>query len=196
MWHRLRDVAEITTGYPFRGKVYPEEGGDVVVVQIKDIDAESGLTADRALQLRGEGGKYDRYLLAAGDVLFQSRGSRHPAALVDTTIRGIAALGLHVLKPNRRRIRPEFLVWYLNHPNAQAEIKDIAKGSYVPFVSKAALGELRLPVPPMQTQDRIVAIADLRQTERQLALQLEHLRQHLVDGANWQAVAREESKED
>jgi hypothetical protein len=48
----------------------------------------------------------------------------------------------------------------------------------------------------MQTQDRIVAIADLRQTERQLALQLEHLRQHLVDGANWQAVAREESKED
>jgi hypothetical protein len=194
MWYRLRDVTEITTGYPFRGKVYPEEGGDVMVVQIKDIDAESGLTADRTLQLRGEGGKYDRYLLAAGDVLFQSRGSRHPAALVDTTIRGIAALGLHVLKPNLRRIRPEFLVWYLNHPNAQAQIKDIAKGSYVPFVSKAALEQFRLPVPPMQIQDRMVAIANLRQRERKFAVQLEQLRQHLVDGVTWQAVARDNSK--
>src|SRR5258707_10311510 len=97
MWHRLRDVTEITTGYPFRGKVYPEEGGDVMVVQIKDIDAESGLTADRTLQLRGEGGKHDRYLLAPGDVGFQSRGSPHPAAPGDTTIRQIAALGLHAL---------------------------------------------------------------------------------------------------
>jgi hypothetical protein len=196
MWHRLRDVAQISTGYPFRGKVYPEEGGDVMVVQIKDIDAESGLTADRTLQLRSEGGKYDRYLLAAGDVLFQSRGSRHPAALVDATIHGIAALGLHVLKPNRRRIRSEFLVWYLNHPKAQADIKDIAKGSYVPFVSKAALEDFKLPVPPMQMQDRIVEVADLQQRERQLAVQLEHLRQHLVDSATWQAVARERSKGD
>lgn len=194
MWHRLRDVAEISTGYPFRGKVYPEEGGDVMVVQIKDIDAESGLTADRTLQLRSEGGKYDRYLLAAGDVLFQSRGSRHPAALVDATIHGIAALGLHVLKPNRRQIRSEFLVWYLNHPKAQADIKDIAKGSYVPFVSKAALEDFRLPVPPMQMQDRIVEVADLQQRERQLAVQLEQLRQHLVDSATWQVVARERSK--
>jgi hypothetical protein len=194
MWHRLRDVTEITTGYPFRGKVYPEEGGDVMVVQIKDIDAETGLTADRTLQLRGDGGKYDRYLLSDGDVLFQSRGSRHPAAMVDASIRGIAALGLHVLKPDRRRVRPEFLVWYLNHPNAQVEIKDIAKGSYVPFVSKAALEDLRIPVPPMEMQETIVEIADLHKKERLLAFQLEELRQHLVDKVTWQTVARNKSK--
>jgi hypothetical protein len=194
MWHRLRDVTQITTGYPFRGKVHPEEGGDVMVVQIKDIDAESGLTADRTLQLRGRDGKYDRYLLSTGDVLFQSRGSRHPVALVDVPIRGIAALGLHVLKSDRRRLRPEFLVWYLNHPNGQAEIKDVAKGSYVPFVSKAALEDLRIPIPPIQTQNKIVEIASLRQREQQLALQLEHLRQQVVDSATWQAAAGDKSK--
>jgi hypothetical protein len=190
MWHRLRDVAKITTGYPFREKVLPEVGGDVTVVQIKDIDADAGLTLDRTLQLHGQDGRYDRHLLERGDVLFQSRGSRHPVALVDVPIRAIAALGLHVLRPDQERVKPEYLVWYLNHPNAQAKFKDTARGSSVQFVSKGDLEEFKVPIPTLAIQEKIVATIRLCDHERKLSAQLVRLRQQLIDGATWMAATR------
>src|SRR5438132_209589 len=136
MRQRLAEVADIYAGFPFREKVSPEEGGDVAVVQIKDIDALTGLTVDNTLRLRSAGGRFDKYLLAVGDVLFQARGSRHPVAVITSPLRGIASLGLHVLRPHAPRVRPAYLAWYLNHPNTQALLKDSARGSYIPFIAK------------------------------------------------------------
>lgn len=189
MWCHLADVAHLFTGYPFRGKVNPEEGGDVAVVQIKDIDALTGLTVDDALRLRGAGGKFDKYLLAAGDVLFQARGSRHPVAVVAAPVRGIASQGLHVLRPHAFRVRPAYLAWYLNHPNTQTRLKDSARGSYIPFISKGDLEEFFVPVPPLDVQDRIVTVDELRRHAMELEMQLQRLQQQNVDAVTWQAAA-------
>lgn len=189
MRQRLAEVADISTGYPFRGKVYPEEGGDVAVVQIKDIDALTGLTVDDTLRLRGAGGKFDKYLLAPGDVLFQARGSRHPVAVVDAPVRGIASLGLHVLRPRAVRVRPAYLAWFLNHPNTQMKLKDSARGSYIPFISKGDLEEFFVSVPSLEVQDRIIAVDKLRRQAASLEAELEQLQQQYVDVVTWRAAA-------
>lgn len=188
MRQRLGNVADVSTGFPFRGKVYPEEGGDVTVVQIKDIDAATGLNVDGTLRLRSEGGKYDKYLLAVGDVLFQSRGSRHPVAVVNTPLRGIPALGLHLLRPHAKSVRPEYLAWCLNHPVTQAALKDSARGSYIPFVAKGDLEEFSVPIPPLDVQDRIVAVDRLRRREAELIQRLNILQQQYADAATWTAA--------
>ena len=97
----LGTVADVSTGYPFRKKVEPEAGGDIVLVQLKDMDGAEGVSGSGTITLRNDGGKYQRYLLQAGDLLFQSRGSRHPVAVVEAGIRGIAATGLHTIRPHR-----------------------------------------------------------------------------------------------
>ena len=48
-------------------------------------------------------GNTTAHLLQKGDLLFQSRGSRHPVAVVETGIRGIAATGSHVIRPDMDR---------------------------------------------------------------------------------------------
>ncbi len=187
----LGNVADVSTGYAFRKKVQPEEGGDVVLVQLKDMDGAEGVSGAGTVTLRNEGGKYERYLLQAGDLLFQSRGSRHPVAVVEAGIRGIAATGLHMIRPHARRVRPDYLAWWLNQPTSQAKFKnDLARGTYIPFVSKADLLAFHVPVPSLEVQGKIIEVDRLRRQERALREQLDTLTQQLVDGATIAAATR------
>ena len=190
MWRQLADVADVSTGYPFRGKVNPEEGGDLAVIQIKDVDAAAGLRRENLIMLRDEGSKYGKYLLKAGDVLFQSRGSRHPVAVVRDGVHGIAALGLHVIRPNGRHLLPDYLVWYMNHPRTQVKLKDAARGSYIPFVAKGDLAAFSIPIPSLEVQDRIGRIDQLGRQERQQLSRLSELLQEQTDAATWAAATR------
>lgn len=184
-------VAEVSTGYPFRKKVEPEQGGDVVLVQLKDIDGAEGACASGTIALRNEGGKYQRYLLQAGDLLFQSRGSRHPVAVVGTDIRGIAATGLHTIRPRHGRVLPEYLAWWLNHPVSQEVlVSKVARGQYIPFVSKADLLEFLVPVPALDVQRKIIDVDRLRRQERALRERLDTLTQQLVDDVTYAAADR------
>ena len=185
----LGTVADISTGYPFRTRVEPEEGGDLVLVQIRDLDGAEGFTTIGTIMLRSDHGKYQRYLLEAGDLLFQSRGSRHPVAMIKAGTRGIAAPGLHVIRPYAAHVLPQYLAWWLNHPTSQLRIReDLARGSYVPFVSKRDLEGLQVPVPSLQTQQRIVEVDELRRTELRLSGRLNELTQQLVDAATLTAA--------
>lgn len=187
----LGNVADVSTGYPFRRKVEPEAGGDVVLVQLKDMDGVEGVTASGAIALRNEGGKYERYLLQAGDLLFQSRGSRHPVAVVGAGIRGIAATGLHTIRPHRGRVLPEYLSWWLNHPVSQEKlVSKVARGQYIPFVSKADLLAFLVPVPSLEAQRKIIEVDRLRRLERALQEQLDTLTQQLVDDVTFAAADR------
>jgi hypothetical protein len=185
----LGTIAEVSTGYPFRTRVEPEEGGDLILVQIRDLDGAEGFTTAGTIMLRSDHGKYQRYLLEAGDLLFQSRGSRHPAVMIKAGTRGVAAPGLHVIRPHTAQVLPEYLAWWLNHPTSQLRIReDLARGSYVPFVSKRDLERLQVPVPSLSTQKQIVEVDALHRTELRLCARLEKLTQQLVDAATLTAA--------
>lgn len=187
----LGDVAAVSTGYPFRSRVESEQGGDIVLVQLKDIDGSAGVSGSGTIVLRNDKGRYERYLLDEGDLLFRSRGSRHPVAVVGRGLRAIAATGLHIIRPLRGQVLPEYLAWWLNHPASQAKLHDeLARGTYIPFVSKADLEKFRVPVPTLEVQRRIVEVHRLRRQERALRGELDRLTQQLVDTATLAAAKR------
>ena len=190
MWTPLGDVARVSTGYPFRRKVEAEEGGDIVLIQIKDVDSTEGVSASGTIVLRSEDGKYEKHLLQEGDLLFQSRGSRHPVAVVEGGVRGIAATGLLVLKPDHRRVMSSYLAWWLNHPQSQAKLTGVARGTYIPFISKGELDAFLVPLPALAVQAQIVEVDRLQRLEQKLGAQLEQLNQQLVHAATWTAATR------
>jgi restriction endonuclease S subunit len=192
MWTPLGEVARVSTGYPFRRKVEAEEGGDIVLIQIKDVDSTEGVSEGGTIVLRSEGGKYEKHLLQGGDLLFQSRGSRHPVAVVEGGVRGIAATGLLVIRPDRQRVMPGYLAWWLNHPQSQEKLtRGVARGTYIPFISKGELDAFLVPLPALTAQARIVEVDRLQRLEQTLATQLEQLNQQLVHAATWMAATRE-----
>jgi len=193
----LGDVASVSTAYAFRKKIDSEKDGDVAVIQMRDLDVDNaeGAIGTGAIRLRNDGGRYGRYLVREGDLLFQSRGSRHPVVIVRADVRGVAGSGLHVIRLTSGAVLPEYLAWWLNHPVSQSKLaKDVARGTYIPFVSKRDLEAFLVPIPAAEVQSQIVAIDRLRRRERELRGRLDALTQQLVDGATFTAAARNNSR--
>lgn len=192
---RLGDVAQLSTGYAFRGKVLPEEGGDLAVLQIKDLSTQGHLDLDGALRIRGIPA-YDRHRLRANDVLLQSRGTTNPAAVFEGTLRAIAALGLHIIRPKPDVLRPAFLYWYLNHPKTQQRLSDQARGSTVAFIAKSDMEDFSVPVPSLATQEQVITVDRLRRQEHTQAVELDRLRGQYIDALMWQTAASHRNNKD
>lgn len=193
MWKRLGDVAEVLTGYPFRGKVMPEDDGDLVTLQIKDLIGEGGLDLAGALRIRGEA-VHQRHLLRPNDILMQSRGTANRAAVFEGTVRAIAALGLLVIRPRVETVRPAFLLWYLNHPKAQDRLRDLARGSTVAFIAKTDATDFTVPTPSLALQEQVIAVDHLRRRERMLAAELDRMRANYIDTLMWHAAASDSTR--
>jgi hypothetical protein len=193
MWKRMGDVADVLTGYPFRGKVMPEDGGDLAAIQIKDLTIGGGLDLDGALRIRGEAA-YQRHLLQANDILMQSRGSANRAVVFEGTVRAIAALGLLVIRPQVQQVLPAFLLWFLSHPRTQERLRDLARGSTVDFIAKNDAADFMVPTPPLGLQEQVIAVDRLRRQERALAAELDRVRSNYIDTLMWQAAASDATK--
>lgn len=184
MKKRLRDIADFRIGYQFRGKVQPDPAGAVRVVQIKDIDSDLRI---RVLELTSVSiDKPEPYLTQAGDVLFLNRGHRLYAVVVPELDPNTIATGyFFILTSNARVMLPEYLAWTLNQPDFQESLRPYHRGSHIPMVSRSDVEELRIQVPPLEVQRRILALNNLLDQERRLFAAIQEKRSLLV-----QAVSR------
>ena len=71
----LKSIAILMAGHPLRGSINDTSGGEVAVVQMKDVDLESGLQKDQCYRINLTGRKKPDYL-KLGDILFVGRGYR------------------------------------------------------------------------------------------------------------------------
>lgn len=183
MKRRLADIAQVRPGYLFRGRVKPDPRGPVRVVQIKDIDA------DRQIRVAGLDrvtiDKPELYRVERGDVLFLSRGHRLYATVVpDVDVNTIATGYFFILRPRGGVLLPDFLAWSLNQPDFQESLKPIHRGSHMPMVARADLESLKIHVPRLAVQERVLHLNELLQRERHLATAIQEKRALLVQAAS------------
>lgn len=62
----------------------------------------------------------------------------------------------HVLRPHRDELLDAFLIYYLNF----SDLSDFISGMTVPKLNQGRLREIPIPLPPLEEQQRIVAILD------------------------------------
>ena len=166
---RLRDACSIQIGYTARSRFEPTTDGGVLTIQLRDFSVGGDINPDRLTRVRLDE-RVDRYLVAAGDVLFRSRGDRNTATALDARFvePAVAVLPLMVLRPTRAIILPEYLAWTINQPDAQRHFDLAARGTNLRMVPKASLDDLRLDVPDLETQKRIAVVAALAEREETL----------------------------
>ena len=180
----LSDVANFRTGYLFRGKVKPDPAGGVRVVQIKDIDADQKIRVGDLTPVNLD--RPDPYMTRSGDVLFLNRGHRlYPVVVPDVAANTIATGYFFILRPNARLIVSEYLAWALNQPDFQDSLRPYLRGSHIPMVSRTDVEGLRIDVPPLDVQRRILMLNNLLEDERRLSAAIYERRRQLV-----QAVSR------
>lgn len=179
--HRLlQDMAQIRSGYSFRGRIEPMPHGKYRVVQIKDVGAGARLAMQDLIRTEVAGVKAHHFL-RPGEVLFAARALQRWARVIETALPNtIFGSQFFVCKPHAG-LAPAYLAWYLNQPPAQRYFEENAAGTNVRIITKEALGRLPVVVPPLPKQHLIAHLYQLSQREQELVTTIQVKRRQLLE---------------
>jgi len=156
----LNNIATIQTGIFAK----PEPKGDVVYLHARHFNESGRLDSELFPDLKLNN-KLEKHLLQPGDVLFASKGNRNFATWYEQhDPKAVASTTFFVIRLNSKSsslILPAYLVWFLNHPQTQQQIKQFSRGSFIPSVPKSLLCDLEIVIPPIHTQQLILEIEKL-----------------------------------
>ena len=177
---KLKTIASIRSGYPFRSKIDPDLQGTIRVIQMKDLNEYNEIDLRDVFKIQIS--YFDpKHLLKPGDILFQSRGITNNFVLVTEEIeQAVADSSLTVISLKSKQVNPAYLVWYFNHPCTQHQISRFAEGTSLLRVNNSALGKLKIKLPSLQKQDLIAKIDRLSRREQQLIAEIAQKRQTYI----------------
>lgn len=103
----------------------------------------------------------NRSNLEVGDVLFSGTGTIGTTAIIDKPpLNWNIKEGVYAIKPNKRKINSKFLMYLLQCQSVRDLYLSKAAGGTVQSVPMGEMKKLKIPVPPMDVQERIVKVLD------------------------------------
>jgi restriction endonuclease S subunit len=178
-------------GATLRGRdaTRPVSSGSYRLVRIGDISQDGTLLNEEFVCIEPRQSVSEELILRSGDVLFPNRGTRTTALAYRLDQgRTIAGAQFFVLRPETTRVLSEYLAWFLRTEEAANYFAGKRKGTYVQIIERKDLADLKMPLPPLAVQKKIVAAAELAVQERNLSEQLARMKWRLTNGQLLQAA--------
>jgi hypothetical protein len=179
----LSELADVRSGYAFRGRPARVDRGGIMLVQMRDLDSATGWVQESNLEQIEPPPNWEKYRLRLHDVVLAARGDNNQGAQFGGNTEALPASNLLVLRIRPGcELHPFFLVWYLNLPQTRAQLRQMRTGSNIPFIPIESLKGLPVPVPSNEMQQHIFGLNELFQTEQRLMTQLQERKKELMAG--------------
>jgi restriction endonuclease S subunit len=168
-------LVTIKSGYPFRSLIKQIDGGNIKLVQPRDINHLGELQTTNLVTTELPGKRQPDFL-QAGDILFINKGSRNIACCVTSAMENTTlspALLLLRLKPEyKTKVNSLFLTWQLNSLTLQNYFKRRAEGSLHLGIRASVLAKAPIMLPAINKQQTIAKLyqANLKQQQLLAAL--------------------------
>jgi restriction endonuclease S subunit len=154
---KIKDIADIQFGY--YGK--PNEKGTIPYLQAKHFNEFGQYIGDNDNYLE-ENPKVLANLLQHDDILFVAKGFRFFATLYKQELgNAIASSIFFILRTDKTRIIPAYLVSVLNLPKNLVHFQQSGAGSTIPSIRKNELADFAFNLIPLEEQQKIVALQEL-----------------------------------
>ena len=159
---RIKDIADIYLGYPFRGAVKSAPDGDSWVVQPRDIDDCYSITWDANTMTKTTlTGRKEPNYLQEGDVLFLARGNNNYAsAVINPFENAVCSPIFFQLRLKEKALLPGFLAWQINQAPVQKQLMRTTEGTLQKNVSKMILQDIEIAIPSVNTQQSVIKLAN------------------------------------
>ena len=161
---KLSDTADIFSG------VSPEPAhyGDCQFLQIRHLATDD---VDHIFGRRPTAGR--AVPIVQGDVLLAARGEHASAIRArPSQIGAYIALDIYLIRPDRERLDPDYLVAFLMRPSTGTSLRKSTAGASLPRIPKDALADLDIPLPPINRQRAIGGVASCVRRHRELTNRL------------------------
>lgn len=177
----LNKIADIRSGYTFRGKVDEKPGSGIRMLQIRDV-RDNKIIQDRDLVEIEWKGNQNIPTIEQGDIAIIARGISNNAALMNGTEKVVPSNQLLVLSVKSKEVLPEYLCWWLNRPSTQVTLTGCHAGTSIPSLSKKELSGISIPVPDISIQNKILGLFKLQLQEKNLYERLLKNREIMLEG--------------
>lgn len=182
---QIKDIAEVVTGYTFRGAIKADTNGNTFVFQAKDLVREKPFVEVNVLTKIFHEGRTDAGVLRKDDVLLVARGMK-PGSFRSTIFASsvsnvIASSSVHVIRVTAAKVMPEYISHFINSKEGQDALSQIVTGSYIGAVPRRELEKIEIPIPPLRKQAALVHLyQNLREQDRVLDRKRE-IAQNIID---------------
>ncbi|EPY6978861.1 restriction endonuclease subunit S [Klebsiella oxytoca] len=178
---KLGQIAGIRSGHTLRGAITPDPEGDVRLLQIKDLDQDWQFN-DKALPTVVWEQRIAPPFLEQGEIVVAARGNRNLAVVYRGQVPVVPTSQFLIvsLKRKESEIAPEYVCWLLNHPTIQQWFH--RSGTNIQLITKSALLDVAIPVPPAETQLQLIKLQRIWQKEDELINRLQENRHQLELG--------------
>jgi len=194
---KIENIVNIRAGFTFRSRPDADVNGTAFLVQQKNVnDSRTAICFDGAMLFTPDR-DMKAHWLQDGDVLFMGKGHSIFGCIVNNPPGDTVAVGLFfVLSLNqdeKERVLPEYLAWFLNRKATRDELLKVSgSGVSMPVVRRKVLESLEIPLPSLETQQRIVDLNQLLVREKNLMKELTEKRgalahavcENLIKGEN------------
>lgn len=141
----------------------PEE--EVWHLNLDQIESDTGRILEKKVAPASEAGN-STYVFDERNVLY-SKLRPYLNKVVRPTEPGIATTELVPLRPDLRRLDPDFLTYYLRSPGFLTFAAERVAGAKMPRMIMSKFWQHQIPVPPLPEQRRIVELLDRADALRQ-----------------------------
>jgi restriction endonuclease S subunit len=111
-----------------------------------------------------------KHLLKQGDILVAAKGNDNFAVVCKGMLEYAVASSMFMILKIKEvdKVLPEYLAWFINHPETQNLLRITSKGTSFPSITKSDIEEIILPLPSIKKQKHLVHLDELFQRQIQL----------------------------
>ena len=154
---KLKEIANIQFGYYGQ----PSKKGTIPYLQAKHFNEFGQYISENDAFLE-EDPKSMANLLQNEDILFAAKGFRFFATLYKEELGNeIASSIFFILRTDKTRIIPAYLVSVLNLPKNLLHFQQSGAGSTIPSIRKNELADFTFNLIPLEQQQKVVVLQDL-----------------------------------
>ena len=154
---KIKEIASIQFGYYGQ----PSKYGTIPYLQAKHFNEFGQYIGENDTFLE-DGPKSMANLLHNEDILFVAKGFRFFATLYKEDFgEAIASSIFFVLRVDKTKINPGYLVSVLNLPKNLLHFQQSASGSSIPSIRKSELADFTFNLITLEEQQRVVALQEL-----------------------------------
>jgi restriction endonuclease S subunit len=189
---KLIDVVSIRSGMVVSKTANNDENqltnAYVRMIGTSDFDEDGNLRNDLEPNVLYKSSIEKNYL-KNGEIVFNAKGRRFFAFLFAEEYQSlIASASFLVLTIEDNLILPEFLVWYLNHPETLKVFDSKMTTQVMPSITKLELGDLEIIIPTFETQKQIVALDLLKKKQIKLQKELITLEENYINAITYKKI--------
>lgn len=184
----LNQIADIVSGYTFRGSIENDPKGEIFVLQAKNVSTSKEITDTEDLVKVTDKSIRNPLFLEHNDVILVSRGSG--AGSFRSTVFNaddknvMPSSSVHVIRIKDVTVLPKYVSLYLNSEIGQKALMQIVTGgSYIQSVLVKNLSLLPIPIPPIHTQKSIIALHENLQDQEKIIKRKQEIQKNIINAS-------------